>query len=94
MRGQGQWTSQYVHSPARPVHWLCSPIGAHIAVSHCWHFVAGTKRTSEDAASPVAGGASLVDVPASLEDIDSSSLDNAKKESLELARGTPLELAA
>ena len=86
MRGQGQWTSQYVHSPARPVHWLCSP-------SHCWHLAAGTKRTSEDAASLVASGASL-ESSSSLEDIDSSSLDNAKKESLELARGTPLELAA
>ena len=79
-----------MHLPARPVHWNQCPN----ALRHCWHLAAGTKRTSEDAASLVASGASLESVPSSLEDIDSSSLDNAKKESLELAKGTPLELAA
>ena len=91
MRGQGQWIAQYMHLPARALHWNQCPD----SLRHCWHLAAaGTKRTSEDAASPVAGGASLESVPSSLEDIDSSSLDNAKKENRFLAKGTPLELAA
>ena len=73
-----------MHSPAVPMHWKCHP-------SHCWHLI----HTSEDAASPVAGGASLQreDAAASLEDA-AASLEDAKGASLEDAKGTSLELAA
>ena len=79
-----------MHLPARPLHWNQRPT----ALLHCWHLAAGTKRTSEDAASPVAGGASLESVPSSLEDINSSSLYNAQIINFFLAKGTPLELGA
>ena len=73
-----------MQSPATPMHWKCHP-------SHCWH-----RGRSEDAASPVAGGASLQreDAAASLEDA-AASLEDAKGASLELAaKGTSLQVSA